>query len=151
MSETLRDLIALAGPAARDIATRDHRLALADFAWGSPFGAERAGFAGRSVVLSVRDMASAAAALIDLDGFARRRHSARPDATMGDILRYPPLRRLADISSRARRPRFADADERRRGDAGFPRPRPRGRRHAYLGNADALAQSAAQRRRFAHR
>src|SRR4051794_34179823 len=72
MSETLRDLIALAGPAARDIATRDHRLALADFARGSPFGAERAGFAGRSVVLSVRDMARAAAALIDLDGLARR-------------------------------------------------------------------------------
>ena len=69
---TLKTLIALNGAGAREIATRDHRLALADFAKGSPFGPERARFAGRSVVLAVADMAAAAAALIDLDGLARR-------------------------------------------------------------------------------
>ncbi len=69
---TLAGLIARAGAANREISTRDHRLGLRDFATSSPFGAERRRFAGRSVVLSVRDMAKAAAALIDLDGLARR-------------------------------------------------------------------------------
>ncbi|MDE3176664.1 MAG: AMP-binding protein [Pseudomonadota bacterium] len=69
---TLADLIARSGPGARKIATRDHRLALADFAANSPFGADRDRFAGRCVVLHVKDMAKAAAALIDLDGLARR-------------------------------------------------------------------------------
>jgi len=74
MSEpaTLAGLIARAGGAGRTLSTRDHRLELSEFASGSPFGAERARFAGRSVVLSVSDMARAAAALIDLDGLARR-------------------------------------------------------------------------------
>ena len=52
--------------------TPEHRLALADFAAASPFGEARARLAGLSVILYVRDMALAAAALIDLDGFARR-------------------------------------------------------------------------------
>ena len=69
---SLADLIARAGAGAREITTRDHRLALADFAQNSPFGGDRDRFAGRSVVLYVRDMAKAAAALIDLDGLARR-------------------------------------------------------------------------------
>ena len=69
---TLIDLIARSGAGAREIATRDHRLALADFASLSPFGPNRDRFAGRSVLLHVMDMAKAAAALIDLDGLARR-------------------------------------------------------------------------------
>jgi acyl-coenzyme A synthetase/AMP-(fatty) acid ligase len=69
---TLRGLIALGGAGAREISTRDHRLNLADFATRSAFGASRRRFAGRSVVLAVGDMAKAAAALIDLDGLARR-------------------------------------------------------------------------------
>src|SRR6185437_14428442 len=69
---TLRGLIALGGAGAREISTRDHRLDLADFAARSAFGAARRRFAGRSVVLAVGDMAKAAAALIDLDGLARR-------------------------------------------------------------------------------
>jgi acyl-CoA synthetase (AMP-forming)/AMP-acid ligase II len=68
----LADLIARHGAGCREIVTRDHGLSLSDFATRSPFGARRDRFAGRSVVLSVRDMAHAAAALIDLDGLARR-------------------------------------------------------------------------------
>ncbi len=69
---TLAALIARAGGSAREIVTRDHRLPLGEFAGGSPFGADRNLFAGRCVALAVRDMATAAAALIDLDGLARR-------------------------------------------------------------------------------
>jgi acyl-coenzyme A synthetase/AMP-(fatty) acid ligase len=69
---TLSALIAQAGVGAREVSTRDHRVSLSDFASGSVFGAERRRFAGRSVVLAVGDMAKAAAALIDLDGLARR-------------------------------------------------------------------------------
>ena len=69
---TLADLIARYGAADREIRTRDCRLRLSDFATRSPFGAGRERFAGRSVVLAVSDMAHAAAALIDLDGLARR-------------------------------------------------------------------------------
>lgn len=69
---TLGGLIARHGAGEREISTRDHRLRLADFAALSPFGPERARLAGRSVVLAVGDMAKAAAALIDLDGLARR-------------------------------------------------------------------------------
>ena len=69
---TLSGLIARNGARMREVSTRDHVVRLADLATHSPFGAERARFAGRSVVLAVRDMAKAAAALIDLDGVARR-------------------------------------------------------------------------------
>jgi acyl-coenzyme A synthetase/AMP-(fatty) acid ligase len=69
---TLSRLIAQHGAGAREISTRDHRLDLADFATRSVFGASRRRLAGRSVVLAVGDMAKAAAALIDLDGLARR-------------------------------------------------------------------------------
>ena len=69
---TLAGLIARAGAAKREISTREFCLALRDFADCSPFGVERRRFAGRSVVLAVRDMAKAAAALIDLDGLARQ-------------------------------------------------------------------------------
>ena len=69
---TLAGLIARSGGARRSLSTRDHVLPFQGFASGSPFGAQRSLFAGRSVALSVRDMAMAAAALIDLDGLARR-------------------------------------------------------------------------------
>jgi acyl-coenzyme A synthetase/AMP-(fatty) acid ligase len=69
---TLSRLIASAGAAEREISTPDYCLKLRDFASHSPFGSERRRFTGRSVVLSVRDMAKVAAALIDLDGLARR-------------------------------------------------------------------------------
>jgi acyl-coenzyme A synthetase/AMP-(fatty) acid ligase len=69
---TLRGLIARAGGAGRSIVSRDYALPLDSFANASPFGAARPQFRGRSVVLDVRDMAKAAAALIDLDGFAKR-------------------------------------------------------------------------------
>jgi len=56
----------------RTIATREHVLPLDDFARASSLGPRRTELEGRSVVLFVRDMAKAAAALIDLDGCARR-------------------------------------------------------------------------------
>ena len=69
---TLSNLIARSGGAGRVVSTRDHTVPLDGFAASSPFGAEREKFAGRSVALYVGDMAKAAAALIDLDGLARR-------------------------------------------------------------------------------
>ena len=71
-TETLASLAARSTRAGRIVSTRDHVLALGEVAGGSPFGADRNAFAGRSVVLFVRDMVKAAAALIDLDGVARR-------------------------------------------------------------------------------
>ena len=56
----------------RVVATRDHVLPLDDFARASSVGSHLARLEGRSAVLFVRDMAKAAAALIDLDGWARR-------------------------------------------------------------------------------
>jgi acyl-coenzyme A synthetase/AMP-(fatty) acid ligase len=92
---TLARLIARAGAAEREIATRDHRLGLRDFATHSAFGAETRRFSGRSVVVCVRDMAKAAAALIELDGLARR------------ILLCPPGWEAEKIESAARQ---AEAD-----------------------------------------
>ncbi len=69
---TLTDLIAGSGGAGRAVSTRDYSIPLDSFASSSPFGAEREKLAGRSVALHVCDMAKAAAALIDLDGLARR-------------------------------------------------------------------------------
>ncbi len=54
------------------MATRDHTLALDDFAASASLGPALETLRGRSVVVFVRDMALAAAALIDLDGLARR-------------------------------------------------------------------------------
>ena len=56
----------------RVVATRDHVLALDEFEHASSLGPDLKRLRGRSVVLSVRDMAKVAAALIDLDGCARR-------------------------------------------------------------------------------
>jgi acyl-coenzyme A synthetase/AMP-(fatty) acid ligase len=68
----LASLAKLAGDRGRVIATRDHVLLLDEFERASCFGSLRARLRGRSVVLVVRDVAKAAAALIDLDGWARR-------------------------------------------------------------------------------
>jgi acyl-coenzyme A synthetase/AMP-(fatty) acid ligase len=56
----------------RTIATRDYALALDEFEHASSIGPDLERLRGRSVVLFVRDMAKVAAALIDLDGCARR-------------------------------------------------------------------------------
>ena len=56
----------------RVVATRDYVLALDEFERGSSLGPDLKRLRGRSVVLSVQDMAKAAAALIELDGLARR-------------------------------------------------------------------------------
>ena len=69
---TLASLIARSARSERVVSTRDYVLPLDQVAAGSAFGADRSAFAGRSVVLLVRDMVKAAAALIDLDGVARR-------------------------------------------------------------------------------
>jgi acyl-coenzyme A synthetase/AMP-(fatty) acid ligase len=71
-AHTVRALIARSAAPGRVVSTRDHVLPLDAFVAASPFGADRRALAGRSVVLSVRDMAKAAAAIIDLDGLARR-------------------------------------------------------------------------------
>ena len=56
----------------RVVATRDYVLALDEFEHASSLGPDLKRLYGRSVVVSVRDMAKVAAALIDLDGCARR-------------------------------------------------------------------------------
>jgi acyl-coenzyme A synthetase/AMP-(fatty) acid ligase len=56
----------------RVVATRDYVLALDEFEHASSLGPDLTRLRGRSVVLSVRDTAKVAAALIDLDGCARR-------------------------------------------------------------------------------
>jgi len=56
----------------RVIATRDHVLRLGDFERASSLASDLDLLRDKSVLLAVRDMAKAAAALIDLDGLARR-------------------------------------------------------------------------------
>src|SRR5208337_3252031 len=56
----------------RVVATPDHVLPLDSFERASSLRSHLARLEGRSVILSVGDMAKAAAALIDLDGCARR-------------------------------------------------------------------------------
>lgn len=56
----------------RVIATREFELPINEFAVASSLGPYLEGLRGRSVLLSVMDMAKVAAALIDLDGCARR-------------------------------------------------------------------------------
>jgi acyl-coenzyme A synthetase/AMP-(fatty) acid ligase len=69
---TLAQLMEGGAGLGRAVATREHVLPLDDFARASSLGSHLAALEGRSVVLFVRDMAKAAAALIDLDGSARR-------------------------------------------------------------------------------
>jgi acyl-coenzyme A synthetase/AMP-(fatty) acid ligase len=66
----LADLIG--GRSSSVIATRDHVVPLDGFERASSLGPHLVSLRGRSVVLCVRDMAKVAAALIDLDGWARR-------------------------------------------------------------------------------
>jgi acyl-coenzyme A synthetase/AMP-(fatty) acid ligase len=68
----------------RAIATRDWRLALDDFASATSLGANLPRLEGRSVVLAVGDMAKAAA-LIELDGLARRIVLCPPGFAMGGL------------------------------------------------------------------
>jgi acyl-coenzyme A synthetase/AMP-(fatty) acid ligase len=56
----------------RIVATRDYVLPLGEFEQASSLGPDLEKLRGRSVVLSLRDMAKVAAALIELDGCARR-------------------------------------------------------------------------------
>ena len=56
----------------RVVATRDYALTLDEFEHASSLGPDLEKLRGRSVILSVRDIAKVAAALIDLDGCARR-------------------------------------------------------------------------------
>ena len=79
----------------RGVATQAHVLPLDEFEWASSLGSYLASLRGRSVVLVVRHMAKAAAALIDLDGCARR------------IVLCPPGWELSRLESAAR---DADAD-----------------------------------------
>ena len=74
MPETpnLAALVQRKGGPGRIIATRDHALPLEEFGRATCLGSRLARLRGRSIVLAVRDMAKAAAALIDLDGWARR-------------------------------------------------------------------------------
>jgi acyl-coenzyme A synthetase/AMP-(fatty) acid ligase len=69
---TIASLVARSARRGRVVSTRDYVLPLDEVASRSAFGADLSAFAGRSVVLDVGDMAKAAAALIDLDGVARR-------------------------------------------------------------------------------
>ncbi len=69
---TLRSLIRRAGAGNRVVATQDYTLPLQSLQAGSSFAGNAAAFRDRSVILKVRDMAKAAAALIELDGLARR-------------------------------------------------------------------------------
>ena len=87
---SIRGLIGRTGAGERAIHSRDQEIRLGDFVSGSPFGEQREALTGQSVVVHVRDMAYAAAALIDLDGRASR------------ILLCPPGWDAADLASAAR-------------------------------------------------
>lgn len=56
----------------RTVATKEHVLRLDEFARATSLGRKLESLRGRSVLLCVRDMAKAAATLIELDGLARR-------------------------------------------------------------------------------
>jgi len=86
----LAGLIQGRGSRGRVVATRDHVLPLDDFERASSLGPHLASLRGRSAALFVRDMAKAAAALIDLDGCARR------------ILLCPPGWELSRLESASR-------------------------------------------------
>ncbi len=79
----------------RVVATRRYVTSLAEFAWGGSLDSHPSDLAGRSVLLCVGDIAKAAAALIDLDGCARR------------IVLCPPRWDQASLAAAAR---VAEAD-----------------------------------------
>jgi acyl-coenzyme A synthetase/AMP-(fatty) acid ligase len=86
----LASLIERRSSRGRVVATRDHVLPLDGFERASSLGSRLASLRGRAVALFVRDMAKAAAALIDLDGWASR------------ILLCPPGWELSQLESAAR-------------------------------------------------
>ena len=69
---TLARLMEAGSGLGRAIATRDCVLSLDSFADATSLGGDLSRLEGRSVILAVGDMAKAAAALIELDGAARR-------------------------------------------------------------------------------
>src|SRR5579872_6632806 len=68
----LIDLARRGGEAGRDVATAEGALRFADFATATALGGAREKLAGRSVLLVAGDSLKTAAALIELDGVARR-------------------------------------------------------------------------------
>ncbi len=95
-SPNLASLIQRTSDCDKVIATRDHVLRLAEFEKGSSLSSHWAALRDRSVVLVVRDMAKAAAALIDLDGWARRIVLCPPD---WDLKRVESAARIADANA----------------------------------------------------
>lgn len=75
----LADLLARSGAGDRVLETRDHVLRFSEFSRASAIGENYADLERRSVILHVRDMALAGAALIELDGWARRIVLCPPD------------------------------------------------------------------------
>ena len=69
---TLRSLIRRAGAGSRVVVTQAYTLPLQSLETGSTLAGQAAAFQDCSVILRVRDMAKAAAALIELDGWAKR-------------------------------------------------------------------------------
>ncbi|HLH51368.1 MAG TPA: class I adenylate-forming enzyme family protein [Roseiarcus sp.] len=75
----LIDLARRGDKAARDLATADGALRFSDFATATALGGAREKLAGRSVLLLAGDSLKTAAALIELDGVARRLVLCPPD------------------------------------------------------------------------
>src|SRR5690242_12988907 len=76
--ESLRDWIA-GGAADRHLHGRETSVALADLARGTSLGGRLPDLAGRSVLIRTADQLTAALALIELDGVARRLVLCPPD------------------------------------------------------------------------
>ena len=77
--ESLRDWIGGAATHARHLHGRDTSVALNDLARGTSLGARLPDLAGRSVLIATGDQLTAALALIELDGVARRLILCPPD------------------------------------------------------------------------
>jgi acyl-coenzyme A synthetase/AMP-(fatty) acid ligase len=89
-SGNLKAWIDASGVAGRTIATREATLNLDDFASTTRLGVDPRHLAGRSIILLTADALSAVAALIELDGLARRIVLCPPDfdiATISAIVR----------------------------------------------------------------
>src|SRR5438093_5866226 len=72
-------LVHAAGPRQRHLWAAEASVLLSDLAVGSTLGGDLAGLAGRSVLILTRDQLTAALALIELDGIARRLILCPPD------------------------------------------------------------------------
>ena len=78
-ADTLRALVAAAGPGDRRILGPDRSARVADLLAGSVLAGGRAALAGRNVLLATGDLVVAAAALVELDGLAARIVLCPPD------------------------------------------------------------------------